>query len=629
MSGFYDDSAGLHSNPFAGQDDEATAHPFASSPREPIGSSLLDPSNEPYGSSSIHEDDNDGNNGHDNDHDNGDEHGFRHDETSENIPGQEQQEHENDHGDEHAAVDSAPDSGSSTANASGSGATVNQTATDNAHVKPTGSTTSGNTAGSAASGAVSSSSTGVGKRPKKYKLALKVTGLERQGKKDPIIHFDAYTTLPRFRTTTFRDIRRTHHEFIKFFEHLNGANPECFVPAVPPSVTSAGAGTEEDEIKVKANIQTWLDRVSSNPILARDEEFIYFIEADFGYSPVIKRKPPATGLARKAMKQLQPPYDEVIELHELRPLIKRVYQLGLEANTKLDKVTKTRRSLGIALTDFGTKTAAASSLESHQGMINMWRKLGKTLTNIGDNEAVRATAEAASFGDGINWVASNAYVAKEALTNRHLLMRELIKAQANTKSKHQVAVRVKGSTNINPIKVDEAINALEDATHVEEQLTNKVRRVSDNMLLEKRALLANIEHDVFNYIGEYALRIIECERRALATWESIRADVRAVDSNGGLSRLGRESTPANRRTALAQSQGAKGDAWSGDRQGRAADLSKAAEKLLYRDKPSSTDGALSNGRQTVDDEEEDLLRKDEETVVDARNAASLLAGSTF
>jgi hypothetical protein len=455
---------------------------------------------------------------------------------------------------------------------------------------------------------------------KKYKLALKVTALERQGKKDPIIRFDAYTTLPRFRTTTFKDIRRTHHEFMKFGSHLNNANPECFVPPVPPSVTSAGAGTEEDEIKVKRKIQLWLDRVSANPILARDEEFVNFIESDFGYSPLNKRKPPATGMTRKALKQLQPPHDEVTELAEFRPIIKQLYLASQDTNAKLEKVSKSRRALGLALIDFGGKIAQYTTVDNENlGMTHMWRKLSKVFTAIGDLEAIKATSEAVSLGDGLNLIAQDGYVAKEAMTNRHLLMRELVKAQANTKSKHQTAVKLKGSTNINPAKVDEAIAILEDATNAEEQLTNKVRRVTENMLIEKPILKERLEGDIRSYIAEYVVRIIESERRALSAWESVRADVRAADANGGLSRLGRESYPSRRGVPLAQSQTVKGDSWSGDRTVRAQD---------FNDSPSSfSDNA--GKKDTEESGKGELDVTEEATLVDARNAASLLAGSTF
>lgn len=449
---------------------------------------------------------------------------------------------------------------------------------------------------------------------KKYKLILKVTGLERQGKKDPILKFDASTTLPRFRTTHFKDIRRTHHEFEKFGAQLNNANPECFVPPVPPAVSSAGFGTEEDEVKVKKRIQLWLDRVSSNPILARDEEFVNFIESDFGYSPINKRKPPASGMTRKALKQLQPPPDEVYELATFRPIVKQIYVTGQETITKLERVSKSRRSLGLSLNDFGSRILQYSTVDHSSGnMVNMWRRFAKVVTAVGDLESIKATTEAVTLGDGISWVSQDAYVAKEAMTNRHLLMRELAKAQANTKSKHQTAVKLKGSTNINPLKVDEAIAILEDATNAEEQLTNKVRRVTENMLIEKPILEDRMEGDIKASIAEYVVRIIESERRALSAWESVRIDVRSADSKGGLSRLGRENYPARRGVPLPQSQTSKGDSWSGDRKERAQD---------FLEPNFAEDFARP-------DDEDSIGAGDEDTLVDARNAANLLAGSTF
>lgn len=387
---------------------------------------------------------------------------------------------------------------------------------------------------------------------------------------------------------------------------------------MPPAVTSAGAGTEEDEIKIKKKMQLWLDRVSSNPILARDEEFTYFIESDFGYTPVNKRKPPASGMTRKALKQLQPPPDEVVELAEFRPLVKQLYLTAQDANLKLERVSKSRRNLGLALNDFGTKLNQYSAVEfENQGMAHMWRKLGKVVTAVGDLEAVKATSEASSLGDGLAWVSQDTYVAKEAMTNRHLLMRELSKAQANANSKHQTAVKLKGSTNINPVKVDEAIAVLEEARHSEEQLTKKVRRVTENMLIEKPVLAERLETDITNYIAEYVVRIIESERRALTAWESVRSDVRAADANGGLSRLGRENHPHRRGVPLPQSQTVKGDSWSGDRTARAQDFGDAGDDFSKR------------AAAPEDDNDPESVLDEEPTLVDARNAASLLAGSTF
>lgn len=109
------------------------------------------------------------------------------------------------------------------------------------------------------------------------------------------------TNLPKFRTTQFRDVRRTHSEFIKLADHLISSNPDAIVPAVPPALTSAGAGTDEDEARVKAAIQRWINYVFGNEVLMHDEEMILFVESDFGYSPMVKRRQPATGVRRKCM----------------------------------------------------------------------------------------------------------------------------------------------------------------------------------------------------------------------------------------------------------------------------------------------------------------------------------------
>jgi hypothetical protein len=135
-----------------------------------------------------------------------------------------------------------------------------------------------------------------------------------------------------------------HSEFVKLGEHLISACPEAIVPAVPPATTSAGAGTDEDEVRLKASMQRWLNIVCSNDILIRDEEMVFFVESDFGYSPVVRRKQPATGVRRKVIKQFAPPPDDTPELAAARPVVKAFYLGTMEAEQKLEKVVKHRRS---------------------------------------------------------------------------------------------------------------------------------------------------------------------------------------------------------------------------------------------------------------------------------------------
>ncbi|KAL3420068.1 PX domain-containing protein [Phlyctema vagabunda] len=468
-----------------------------------------------------------------------------------------------------------------------------------------------------------------------YKLQAKITGLERTGKKDPILRFDVHTNLPKFRTTQFRDVRRTHSEFIKLADHLISSNPEAFVPAVPPALTSAGAGTDEDEARVKASLQRWFNYVCTNEVLMRDDEMVLFVESDFGYSPMLKRKQPATGVRRRVIKQFAPPPDDTPELQDARPIVKLFYLGTMDAGHKVDKLVKARRGLGLAESDFGVKLGAMSVQEPHTGLANAYRKLGKTIQTTGDFHAAQGTAEATTIGDPLQYHSQDAFIVKETLTNRHILLRELLQAQQLTRSKLNAADRLKASSSVRREKVDEAISALDEARSNELYLLGKTQRVTSNLVQERRKWFARTAGDLKLSLREYVLREIEAERRTLATLESIRPDIRAIDSSGGLSRLGREAHPAARRASLAASQGPKGDAWSGvprrpdglNRSVSGSFMSGVPEDGEGEDEQGAgraraVSGASSGGLTGVKEE-------DDEDRVDARNAASRLAASTF
>lgn len=234
---------------------------------------------------------------------------------------------------------------------------------------------------------------------------------------------------------------------------------------------------------------------------------------------------------------------------------------------------------------------------------------------------------------------------KETLTNRHILLRELLQAQQATRSKLQAADRLKASSSVKRDKVDAAIAELDEARSHQLYLENKTARVTGNLLLEKRKWFARTSAELRSSVREYVLRQIEAERRTLATLEQVRPDVRNIDASGGLSRLGREAHPVKRTTGLGSSQGPKGDAWSGvprrpdglnrsisgsvlgaPEDGKDADDEAGAEGggegAAGVGRARATSGATSGSLQKLAEEEDDDR-------VDARNAASRLAQTTF
>ncbi|KAK8106099.1 Vacuolar protein sorting-associated protein 17 [Apiospora kogelbergensis] len=472
-----------------------------------------------------------------------------------------------------------------------------------------------------------------------YKLQAKITGLERTGRKDPIMRFDVHTNIPRFRTTQFRDVRRLHSEFVKLADHLISANPEALVPAVPPALTSAGAGTDEDEVRVKALLQRWLNYVCSNEVLMRDEEMVLFVESDFGYSPMVKRKQPATGVRRKLLKQFAPPPDDTPELSDARPIVKLFYLGSMDAGHKVDKLVKARRGLGLAESDYGVKLGGMNVQEPHQGLASAYRKLGKVVQTVGDCHAAQATAEATTIGDPFQYHSQDAFIVKETLTNRQLLIREFLQAQESTRSRLNAADRLKASSNVRRDKVDEAITALDDARNNELELMRKTSRVTQNLVYEKRKWFTRTATDLRLSIREFVLREIEAERRTLALLESVRPDIRAIDNSGGLSRLGREAHPTVRRASMAASQGPKGDAWSGvprrtDNLNRSISGSIMTSNVAEgaedgEDAAAAAAGGASGKAPGSGTRGLSGLAEDDDDRVDARNAASRLATSTF
>lgn len=299
------------------------------------------------------------------------------------------------------------------------------------------------------------------------------------------------------------------------------------------------------------------------------------------------------------------------------------------------------------------KIAQLHVQEGHPGLSNAYKKLGRIIQTAGDYHAAQGTAEATTLGDPLAYHSADAFIVKETLTNRHILLREFLTAQQTARSKEQAANRLKSSSSVKREKVDEAISALDEALSHENYLKGKTARVTANLVLEKRRWFQHTADDMKASIREYVLRQIEAERRTLATLESVRMDIRSIDASGGLSRLGREAHPAVRRISMASSQGPKGDAWSGVPR-RADGLNRSISSSTFGaggvpqsigEEPEADDGdhGTNGGKAvagrsrsgTTGSKRSSLLggvgkaNDEDEDRVDARNAASRLAQSTF
>ena len=442
---------------------------------------------------------------------------------------------------------------------------------------------------------------------KKYSMNISLRGIEKYKPNNPILRFDATVNgIPKFRQSKYSDIRRTYHETQKFSRYLAVSNLEVFVPVLPLVVTSFPAGMDEEMKKLMYQWQEWFDRITGNPILIRDEEFVYFLESDFGYSVINsgRKSPIASGIMRKTLKQLALPYDPYKELAEFRPLIKAGYLECQKLNKLLSSYGRSEKHLATEINDMSVKLNELHLVEAnHPGMRNMWEKVSKVMSIQADLSLVELTNDMATLGDTVKNLENEFYEIKEALTNRHLIMRDLLNAQNDTNRKHKFASKVKNKAAFDPIRVDEAIQALELASKVEESLRLQVIRISGEMLYGRQEILKFLEKKFREVLRDFTLNKVEHHRKILKHYEHIRLDIRKIDEKGGLSRLNRGNLTTLQHK-MVDSQAKEGDSWS-SRTFRSLNKN-ASEKERKQPRETNIDN-----------------------VADAKNVASLLGVATF
>lgn len=436
---------------------------------------------------------------------------------------------------------------------------------------------------------------------KSYLMQIKLRSIEPNKAANPILNFDVSVTgLARFRQHHYAAVRRTFNEVLKFNRYLAVSNLEVCVPVVPLAVTSYPPGGAEETRALMVEWQEWFDRVCANPILIRDEEFVFFVESDFGYAVINsgRKTAIASGLMRRTLKQFQVPYDPIEELADFRPVIKGAYLVLQRLHKALERKLKVERAVAAHTADMAAKMVALLESELvHPGMKNMWDKLAKVTSVQADLGLVELVNDMGSLGDGLVLMAHDFYQTKEALTNRHLVMRELAAAERDTRLKHAHATKVKARVSLDPLRVDEAVRALEYAAKTEELLRLQLKRILGEMLFERTEIVAHTDTKLRRMLQRFTLNKVEHHRKVLKHLEGIRLDVRLVDERGGLLRLNRDNLSTLKHN-LAQSQLALGDLWT----------QRTFRLLDAQPQPDADNDA---------------------DVVDARHAASLLGVATF
>ncbi|KGB75569.3 vacuolar protein sorting-associated protein vps17 [Cryptococcus deuterogattii R265] len=364
--------------------------------------------------------------------------------------------------------------------------------------------------------------------PRVY-LRVRIGTLERN-KKDLLVRFDASTNLSTYKNGMYRNMQRSYVEFQKFAEQLSLVCPQTIIPALPLPSTSASTDEEDDRL-VRIALQRWFSRVCEDPVLMREDEVRSFIESNFGYSPI----PPPTSkrtqtnvLSALTKVVRRGPLDEDDELSSAKIALDKLEERYGHAATCVSHVGKARRQLANSNAELGAKMVSLSTVESEPSLAGAERKIGRAWEQVSGMINAQAVNENVILSDTLGYQALNARAAKDTLLQRTAVLEDSQSASKAAITKRRNLERLKGSSNINPAKVDDAISEMQEADSLEQSLSHRVNAISQNLHVSLRAHSRHAHEDIAVSLMEAARMSAMYHKQALRELESLRADISKV-----------------------------------------------------------------------------------------------------
>ncbi|ORY23260.1 hypothetical protein BCR39DRAFT_549535 [Naematelia encephala] len=367
-------------------------------------------------------------------------------------------------------------------------------------------------------------------------LRVRIGGLERN-RKDLLIRFDASTNLPNFRTGMYRNMQRSYVEFQRFAEQAQLTSPQTIIPALPLASTSAVTDEEDDRL-VRIALQRWFTRICEDPVLLKDDELRSFIESDFGYSPV---PPPSSRRPASATSAVPNVFsaaiskvvrrgalDEDDELQTAKGALESLETRWGGAAASIGALGKARRAHALANQDVGAKMISLSTVEPDMQLAAAERKIGRSLEQLSGMAGAQAASENVVLSDSLGYQALNARAAKDTLVQRTQILEDAHNATKNAITKRRNVERLKGSSSINPMKVDDAISEMHDAEKVESRLTNHLQAISQNLHQALKSHSRAAHEDVALALLENARLTVGFHKHALRELEALRSDIARI-----------------------------------------------------------------------------------------------------
>ncbi|KAF9130416.1 Vacuolar protein sorting-associated protein 17 [Mortierella sp. 14UC] len=330
-------------------------------------------------------------------------------------------------------------------------------------------------------------------------LHITIPDTDRRGK-DGMFILSVQTNMPRYKRQSYQNITRSYLEFVRLREHLVAEHPEALVPVLPPERSLVSASDVQ-------SLRLFLERISRHSVLSQDIELQMFVESDFGFLPPAKPK----------------------------MILGKLLNIGVK---RFSNSGGAALSLGDTDDEFEEERAVAVKLEAKlQGVIKSLDKeikarRAKPLDGMAKVSKAQVGGDATVLGSFLDYKLQHVQTLSGALDYRLSVVGEYEAAIKSTESKRKTMERLRSSTNINPEKVTDSIDDLEDATLFEGNMRRRMEQVSSALTKDMEGYRAQSQEDLLRALRQYSQRQIGFEKAKLEELLSVGAGLKGDPGNG-------------------------------------------------------------------------------------------------
>lgn len=217
---------------------------------------------------------------------------------------------------------------------------------------------------------------------KDKKIIFKILEIVLEDNKEIIVVFDSFIQgFSSFSSERYVNLRRNYREFINLWQKLQQQCTETIVPSTPDLKDLREMMKTGSKRFVLLVVQEWIDRVTSNAILVRNREFIYFFEeVEEVRVENFENAQSRDEIFQSVIRTIRGITFQNHEILEFKGTLESTHLQLLEVQRIITSVISGKKKIGTKLYNELSKMFFSESADSSQRNMNhTWNALKKTI----------------------------------------------------------------------------------------------------------------------------------------------------------------------------------------------------------------------------------------------------------